>query len=189
MSLIEDAYEYIKKNLNDSRFMHTLGVVSIAKKLARIHGVSEEKAELSALCHDIAKNMRIEEMEKLMLQNNVVLTEDEKKSPQLWHSILAPIVAKSELNVDDEEILEATRWHTTGKEDMTKLEKIIYISDMIEPSRVYPGVDEIREETIKNLDGGVLLGLTHTIEFLLKQEALIDLNTIKARNYLIINRK
>ena len=88
-------------------------------------------------------------------------------------------------DLEDEEILSAIRWHTTGKENMTKLEKIIYIADMIEPSRDFDGVEELRKVTLENLNKGVLMGLTQTIKFLLKKGSLIDLNTIKARNSLI----
>lgn len=189
MSIIDNAYTYIKDNIKESRFMHTLGVVSVAKKLALLNGVSQEKAELAALCHDIVKNMNISDMEKLMQENNIILSDDEKRSPQLWHSFLAPVVSKNILNIEDEEVLSAMRWHTTGKEDMTKLEKIIYIADMIEPSRRFPGVEKIREATLKDLEEGVLMGLNHTIKFLLDQGALIDLNTLKARNYLVINKE
>lgn len=188
MSLIEEAYNYVKDNLKDTRFIHTLGVVSVSKKLAKLNGVSEEKAELAALCHDIAKNLKVEKLKEMMYENNVELTDDEKKTPELWHSIVGPIVAKKYLEITDEQVLNAMRWHTTGKENMTKLEKIIYIADMIEPSREYDGVDNLREETLKDLDKGVLLGLTSTIEFLLSKGKTIDLNTVKARNYLINSR-
>ena len=160
MTSLEEAYEYVKKNLKENRFIHTLGVIEEAKKLAKINGVSEEKAEMAALCHDIAKNIPKTEMLEIMKENNIILTEDE-------------------------EILSAIRWHTTGKENMTKLEKIIYIADMIEPSRDFDGVEELRKVTLENLNKGVLMGLTQTIKFLLKKGSLIDLNTIKARNSLI----
>ena len=185
MTSLEEAYEYVKKNLKENRFIHTLGVIEEAKKLAKINGVSEEKAEMAALCHDIAKNIPKTEMLEIMKENNIILTEDEENSPSIWHSILGPIVAKKELKIEDEEIFSAIRWHTTGKENMTKLEKIIYIADMIEPSRDFDGVEELRKVTLENLNKGVLMGLTQTIKFLLKKGSLIDLNTIKARNSLI----
>lgn len=185
MSSLEEAYEYIKKNLKENRFIHTLGVVSVAKKLAKLNGISEEKAEMAALCHDIAKNIPKAEMLKIMEENNIILDENEKNSPSIWHSILGPVVAKKELGIDDEEILEAIRWHTTGRENMTKLEKIIYIADMIEPSRDFKGVEAIRNATAEDLNKGVLMGITETLNFLLKKGSLIDLNTVKARNSLI----
>ena len=149
MTSLEEAYEYVKKNLKENRFIHTLGVIEEAKKLAKINGVSEEKAEMAALCHDIAKNIPKTEMLEIMKENNIILTEDEENSPSIWHSILGPIVTKKELKIEDEEILSAIRWHTTGKENMTKLEKIIYIADMIEPSRDFDGVEELRKVTLE----------------------------------------
>jgi len=188
MSTLQEIYDYVKVVLSKGRFIHTLGVVSVAKKLAIINGFSEEKAEKAALCHDIAKNLTRDEMKDLILKNNVILSEDEKNSFQLWHGILGPYVAKMALDIEDEEILSSIRWHTTGRVNMTKLEKIIYIADMIEPSRTFEGVEEIREVTLNNLDEGVLLGLTQTINFLLLKGDTIDLNTVKARNYLLVNR-
>ena len=185
MIALEEAYTYLRNNLRSDRYMHTLGVISVAKKLAKLNGVSEEKAEIAALSHDIAKNMSKEDMADIIKQNNIKLSLEESISKQLWHSILAPIVARKELKIEDKDILGAIRWHTTGKENMTKLEKIIYIADMIEPSRQFEGVDEIRNVTLQNLDEGVLLGLTHTIEFLQSKNLIVDNNTINARDYLL----
>lgn len=182
---IEEMKSYLKSNLKDKRYSHILGVADTAKELARINGVSEEKAEIAGLAHDVAKNLSKERMQDIIKENNLVLSEIEKNNSDLWHSIIAPIVAKEKLKIEDEEILSAMRWHTTGKENMSTLEKIIYIADMIEPSRNFEGVEEIRETTFKDLNKGVFLGLTHSIKFLLTKDLLIDINTIKARNYFL----
>lgn len=189
MISLDEAYKYIKETLTDKRYIHTLGVVSVARKLAVIYNESEEKAEIAALCHDIAKYVSEEDALRIMKENNIILSEDEKNTKELWHAILAPIISKEVLKIDDEEILSAVRWHTTGRENMTKLEKIVYIADMIEPSRVFEGVDEIRNATMEDLDKGVLLGLSQSIGFLLSKGSLIDINSIKARNYLINSMK
>lgn len=181
-------YNYLKENLKPKRYIHTLGVVSTAKELAKLNGVDEDKAELAALCHDVAKNLTPEELMNIIKKNNIELTMDEKKTPELWHEIVSDILAKEKFNIDDKEVLEAMRWHTTGKENMSTLDKIIYIADMIEPSRTYDGVEEIRQKVLENLDEGVLMGMDHTIKYLLSREQLIDLNTVKARNYLILNK-
>ena len=181
-------YNYLKENLKPKRYIHTLGVVSTAKELAKLNGVDEDKAELAALCHDVAKNLTPEELMNIIKKNNIELTMDEKKTPELWHEIVSDILAKEKFNIDDKEVLEAMRWHTTGRENMSTLDKIIYISDMIEPSRTYDGVEEIRQKVLENLDEGVLMGMDHTIKYLLSREQLIDLNTVKARNYLILNK-
>ena len=91
---IQKQYNIVKNSLKEKRFIHTLGVVSTAKKLAKLNDVSIEKAEIAALSHDIAKNMPLEDMKKLIDKNNIILSEDEKITTELWHSILAPIVAK-----------------------------------------------------------------------------------------------
>ena len=182
---VEEIKKYLKENLKESRYNHTLGVCEIALELAELNGVSKEKAEIAALAHDVAKNLSKEEMKKIIKDNNIILSNVEKENMNLWHSIIAPIVAEEKLGITDEDILDAVRWHTTGKEDMSVLTKIIYIADMIEPGRSFPGLEDIRKETFEDLDKGVYTGLTHSIQFLLSKNLLIDENTIKARNYFL----
>jgi len=186
---IEEMKLYLKANLMEKRYAHTLGVADTARKLAKLNGVSEEAAEIAGLAHDVAKNLSKEKMKELMIENNIALSKIEENNANLWHSIIAPIEAKDKLKIEDEEILDAIRWHTTGKENMSTLAKIIYIADMIEPSRNFPGVDDIRKITFEDLDRGVYRGLTHSIEFLLIKNLLIDENTMKARNYLLFDNK
>lgn len=185
MLSVEEIKEYLKTTLKESRYNHTLGVCETAVKLAELNGVSKEKAEIAALSHDVAKNMSSEDMLKVIEENNIALSQVERENMNLWHSIIAPVIAEEKLGITDEEILDAIRWHTTGKENMSMLAKIIYIADMIEPGRSFPGLEEIRNETFENLDKGVYCGLTHSIQFLLSKDLLIDENTIKARNYLL----
>lgn len=182
---VEEIKKYLKENLKESRYNHTLGVCEIALELAELNGISREKAEIAALVHDVAKNLSREEMLEVIESNNIILSDVEKENMNLWHSIIAPIVSKEKLGITDEEILDAVRWHTTGKEDMSVLTKIIYIADMIEPGRSFPGLEDIRKETFEDLDKGVYTGLTHSIQFLLSKNLLIDENTIKARNYFL----
>lgn len=186
MVSIEEMKSYLKENLMESRYKHTLGVVETAISLAEINNVDKAKAEIAALAHDIAKNKTIYELKELIDKNNIVLSYDEEKNQELWHSMVGPILAKEIFKIDDEEILSAIRWHTTGKENMSTLDKVIYMADMIEPNRNFPKVDELRRETFNNLDKGFLKGLNHTIDYLLKKEVPIDINSIKARNYLLL---
>ena len=189
MLSIEEMNLYLKENLMEKRYLHTLGVVDTAKKLAKINNVSEEKAEIAALAHDVAKNLSKEKMKEMMKENNIAISALEENNSNLWHSIIAPIEAKAKLGIEDEEILDSIRWHTTGKENMSILTKIIYIADMIEPNRKFDGIEDIRKVTFDNLDAGVYSGLTHNIEFLLTKNLLIDENTIKARNYFLFDSK
>lgn len=185
---LDEIRDYLKKNLKPSRYGHTLGVVNTAIKLAETYGEDKEKAEIAALCHDVAKNMSEEELKKIIDDENIILSVDEKNTQELWHSIIAPIISKNIFGVEDKEILSAMRWHTTGKENMTKLEKIIYLADLIEPSRSFNGVDEIREAAYEDLDSAMLQALTHTTIYLLTKGCAVDINSIKARNYLVYNK-
>ena len=132
MKDIEFMKEYLEENLVKGRYLHTLGVVETAKSLAKIYGVDIKKAEIAALAHDIAKNLSPQELLEVIDTNHIDLSFDEKNTRELWHAIVGPIVAKEQFEIEDKEILSAIRWHTTGKENMSKLDKIIYLADMIE---------------------------------------------------------
>lgn len=189
MLSIKEIKLYLKANLAEKRYSHILGVAETAKKLAKLNGVSEEMAEIAGLAHDVAKNLSKVKMKEIINEHNIVLSEIEENNTNLWHSIIGPIEAKNKLGIEDEEILDAIRWHTTGKEDMSILTKIIYIADMIEPSRNFERVEAIRKVTFEDLDMGVYCGLTRSIEFLLIKNLLIDENTMRARNYFLFDPK
>lgn len=189
MLSIEEIKLYLRENLKESRYIHTLGVADTAKKLAKINGVSEEKAEIAGLAHDVAKNLSKDRMKEIMKENNIVLSKVEENNSNLWHSIVAPVEAADKLGIKDEEILDAVRWHTTGKINMSTLTKIIYIADMIEPSRDFKGIEDIRKAAFEDLDKGVYYGLNSSIEVLLVRNLLIDENTISARNYFLLDSK
>ena len=189
MLSIEEIKLYLKANLAEKRYIHILGVADIAKNLAKLNGISEEKAEIAGLAHDVAKNLSKVKMKEIINKHNIILSVVEENNENLWHSIIGPIEAKDKLGIQDEEILDAIRWHTTGKEDMSILTKIIYIADMIEPNRNFDGIEDIRKVTLEDLDKGVYYGLTQSIEFLLIKNLLIDENTMRARNYFLFDPK
>lgn len=178
--------QYLKKNLKESRYEHTLGVVEVAKKLAKINGENENKAEIAALVHDCAKNISIDESLEILKKENIKIDHICEKSPQLLHGEVGAIIAENIFHINDRDILEAVKYHTTGKPSMTTLEKIIYIADYIEPCRDFPGIKELREITYNNLDKGVLRGLDNTIKFVIECNQLIHPLTIDARNYLLL---
>lgn len=187
MISIYEMNKYLKESLLESRYNHTVGVVNTAIELAEIHEEDKFKAEIAALSHDIGKNMKVDDLRKLIKEECIALTIDEEKNIQIWHAIVAPILGKKIFKIEDEEILSAMRWHTTGKENMSKLDKIIYLADLIEPSRKFDGVDELRKLAKEDLDIAMIKALTHTIKYLLDKDLAIDGNTFKARNYLLYN--
>lgn len=186
---IDKIKAYLKENLMENRYNHTLGVVETAKLLANINGVDVRKAEIAAVSHDVAKNMTIESMRQIIEEHNIELSYETLETPELWHSIVGPIIGEEVFQIKDKDILNAMRWHTTGRENMSTLEKIIYMADMIEPKRSFPGVEELRRATFEDLDKGFLMALNHTIKYLLNKGLYVDINTIKARNFIILNKR
>lgn len=185
---IDKIKDYLKENLKVDRYYHTLGVVKTAIELAEVFGEDKKKAEIAALCHDVAKNMDLESLRKIIDDENIILSIDEENTKEIWHSIVAPILSKNIFGIEDEEVLSAMRWHTTGKENMSNLDKIVYLSDLIEPGRNFDGIEEIRTISNESLDLAMIKALTHTTMYLLSKDCAVDINTIKARNYLLYNK-
>jgi predicted HD superfamily hydrolase involved in NAD metabolism len=185
----EEIDEYLKQNLTENRYKHTMGVVFTAELLAEKNGESKERAKIAALVHDCAKNMKIDEQFEFLKSRNIELDEITVNSPQILHGIVGSIIAREVMGIKDEEILSAVKHHTTGKKSMTLLEKIIYIADYIEPNRNYNGVEELRQLTFDNLDEGALKGFDNTITYVIKLGQIVHPLSIDARNDLLIKIK
>ncbi len=182
--------EIVKSKMSLKRFTHTLGVVEMSEKLAKIYNANIEKCKVAALLHDICKEMNMEYI-KNICKNKFIneLSEEDLENNEILHGFAGAYYVKNELGINDKEILNAIKYHTVGAKDMTLLEKIVYIADAIEYGRNYPSVVEIREETFKNLDKGILMEIEHKEEYLesigkkshpntdeLKKEILKELN-------------
>jgi len=181
--------EKLKSVLKESRFIHTLGVADTAVYLAEKYGADKEKARIAGLLHDCAKNIPGDEAIKYCEENGVNLKEVCIHEHSLIHAYLGAYLAKYEYGVDDEEILSAIYYHTTGKENMSLLEKIVYVADTIEPSRTQAGVDVLRTLAETNLDGALLKAIESTIRHILNKGGILDTDTVAARNYLMIHTK
>ena len=159
--------EIVKSKMSLKRFTHTLGVVEMAEKLAKIYNADIEKCKVAALLHDICKEMDMEYI-KNICKNNFMneLSEEDLENNEILHGFAGAYYVKNELGVNDKEILNAIKYHTIGAKNMTLVEKIVYIADAIEYGRNYPSVAEIREETFKNLDKGILMEIEHKERYL-----------------------
>ena len=160
--------------LSKKRFKHTLGVVESASHLAKLYGVDVEKARLAALLHDCAKELPLEEMQNLVRAESHEADEELLSNGNLLHGLAGMIRAKQEFSISDADVLEAIRVHTTGKIHMSKLDKVIFLADYIEPNRDFPGVDELRNVSELDLD--------NTIIHLIEQNLSIYPLTILGRN-------
>lgn len=178
--------QQLKAMLSPSRYEHTLSTQKEAIKLANQNGVNENKASLAALLHDCAKNMDTDEMVEYITMERMRIDEITMLNPSLLHAMAGKVIARYKFGVTDEDILGAIEFHTTGKPNMTKLQKIIFLADVIEETRHYDGVEEIREIAYQDMDKAIIKSLDRIISFILNENKLLHPNTIQARNYLII---
>lgn len=189
MEIYKELMERVKEKLiftiGNDRYQHSVRVMEEAIKLANIYDCDEEKAAIAGLLHDCGKFKNEDELLKSAYDFGIIQRDDYSINASLIHGTLGAEVARRELHIEDSDILDAIQYHTTGKEDMTLLEKIIYISDYIEPDRNFPGVDEIRRLAYENLDLALLNAMDKTIKHIIDKGYYIHPDTINARNYLI----
>lgn len=177
--------DILKEKLTPSRLYHSICVAEQAQHLAEKFGADTEKAYTAGLIHDIMRYEPPEEMLKLIdSDGKYKLTPLERKITVTLHAVAGEIYLRTKLGVTDEEILSAVRYHTTGKEDMTLLEKIIYVADLTSEDRDYPDVAEVRETAELSLEKATLRGLSFTIESNAQKNKPIHIDTVKAYNYL-----
>jgi predicted HD superfamily hydrolase involved in NAD metabolism len=184
----EQALKMVKIQLTEHRYQHTLGVMETAISLARKYGVDEKKAELAAIFHDYAKFRPKEEMKEIIVSEGMPKDLLEYNS-ELWHAPVGAFLAEAEAEITDKEVLDAIRFHTSGRRGMTKLEKVIYLADYIEPGRHFPGVEEVRNLAEINLDDALIKAVQNTIMFLMKKNQAIYPETFHTYNDLIINKE
>lgn len=184
----KEMIHFLRVNLKESRFRHCLSVSETAVTLAVKYGGNVEKARIAGLVHDCAKNMKDEEFIKVAIEHEIPLDEIYLHNPSILHGLVGSIIAKTVMGIYDADILSAIRYHTTGRKNMSILEKIIYIADYIEPLRKFNGVEELRSLSKVDLDAAVMQSLGDTIKYVIIQNGLLHIDTIDARNYLLIEK-
>jgi predicted HD superfamily hydrolase involved in NAD metabolism len=149
---LKAADAFVRARLSEKRYGHTLRVANTAEDLARTHSLDPDRARLAALLHDAAREIGdAEEFLKLAEAWHLPIGEPERESPKLLHGAVAAELARRELGVDDNDVLEAIRVHTVGRPGMGPLALILYVADKIEPARDYPSVERLRGLSSENL--------------------------------------
>lgn len=182
-----DYIKWLKENLDEERFEHSIGVSEKAKELAIKFGLDKEKARLAGLIHDCAKCLPKEETNKI-INENITIEQCEMINPKTYHAPVGAYVAKEILGVEDNEILSAIRWHTIGSSTMTDFDKIIFIADKIEDrTRPQCMIDFIAPELEKEngLNKALLACYKLTIKSLVDRDLKICLSTIELYNELL----
>ncbi|MEW4370690.1 bis(5'-nucleosyl)-tetraphosphatase (symmetrical) YqeK [Paenibacillus kandeliae] len=180
----DELIQSVSARMPEKRWRHTEGVMHSAILLAKRYGADPEKAEIAAILHDVAKYWPTEQQEQVLRDkalNDELLLYDKP----LWHAEIGAYVAEQEYGITDEEILNAIRYHTSGRVGMTLLDKVICLADYIEPGRDFPGVDHIRHLSEVSLEAALVAGFDSTIHLLLARRQVIYPLTMLSRNDLV----
>ena len=174
----------LKKYMDEERFIHTQGVMYTACALAMCHNADMNQARLAGLLHDCAKCIPNSKKLKICQKENIPVSAAEEASPDLLHAKLGVYISKEKYGVTDREVRQAVRYHTTGRPEMTLLEKIIYIADYIEPGRdKAPNLPTVRRLAFQDLDETMYVILKDTLEYLERGSGTIDATTRQACRY------
>lgn len=172
-------------NLDNRRLLHTLGTLITGLELAELYSADLFSVCITALCHDIGRNITPELIKQRLVDSAEPIPEEDKPFPQLWHCNYAALVLKSELGIAQPELLQAVLWHSTGEAEMTTLQKIIFLADYIEPTRNFEGVTELKRLATIDLDRALALALKMKLNYLRAKGGNIHPRLIRAYNFYV----
>jgi len=187
-TLLEEAEAFARSRLSKERYEHTLRVADTAEDLALVHDLEADRARLAALLHDAARERGPEEFLKLADKWRLQVGDPERQSPKLLHGPVAAELARRELGIDDGEVLEAVRAHTTGKPGMGPLALVLYVADKIEPARDYPSVGRLRRLAREDLHGAAAESLSRAIAHNVERGKATHPASLKMLDWLEVDR-
>lgn len=174
--------------IRGERLAHTYRVLETARALGTRYGADEVQVSVAALMHDYAKAMKPDELLALGRQHGLIVDPAEEAQPHLLHGPVAAALLAQQGLVSDPAVLDAIRYHTTGRAPMSLLEKIIWLADYIEPGRSFDGVEAIRIRAESDLDGALLQALDSSILYVISRGWPLHLDSVHARNWLLSQR-
>lgn len=175
----------IRSRLSDFRFSHSMCVANAARELALQYGADPKKAYIAGILHDVLKEMKKEESLSYFAKKNIPLTPLEREAEKLHHAVAGAHYIREQYGVS-EDIVSAVRYHTTGREDMSLLEKILFVADFISADRDYPGVEDMRARAKISLEYAMEEGLRFTIEDLARENKPIHPDTVACYNQIVV---
>lgn len=175
----------LNSRLDEYRYRHSLCVADEAKRLALKCGIDAEKAYLSGLLHDVTKNATFEEHLQIFARFGIILNDIEKNAQKLWHAISGAAFCEHILKISDGEIIDAIRYHTTAKAEMSQLCKVLYLADFTSADRSYPDVDVMRKLVDESFEKALVYALKYTIKDLCDQNRAIHNDTLAAYNWAV----
>lgn len=179
-----DAYEQlIKERLSKKRFNHSMNVAEACFDLAERYGADKKRCYLAGLLHDVMKEDSKEKQREMTIESGLFPDPAECETPALWHAVAGAVFVRDELNISDEEIIRAIRFHTIGCAEMSLLEKIVYLGDMISEDRDYKDVDKFRDFCYDDIDKAMSIALIYNVQSVCKKCGLIPRYSFEAYNY------
>lgn len=185
----EKYQQLIQEKLSPPRYEHSLRVVDTALTMGAKYGLNHERVGLAALLHDYAKDMPVEELLELGRKEGLITDPVEELQPDLLHGPVGAFLCERDLGIQDEGVLKAIRYHTTGNPQMSILEIIIFLADLLEPERTYKGIKKLRQLCEKDIRAGLLRTFDESIEYIIRSGRLIHPRTVAARNWLLERNK
>lgn len=186
--MIEEYKRILRQMLTKKRYEHSLCVADEAVRLAQKYGCDTEKAFLAGLLHDILKDTPGKEQLQIMSELGIIPTEIELNAPKLWHAMAGSEYLRQKFNIQDD-IVSAVRYHTTARENMSLLEKVLYLADYTSADRDYDGVDEMRKAVEISMETAMKVALKFTIEDLSSRCLPIHPDTFKAYNQMMLQKE
>ena len=184
----EEIYEVVKERLSEKRFYHSECVVERCIEYAKIYGVDIEKARIAGIAHDVAKEIPKEEQVEIAETYGVKLDDIEKRQIPLIHAKLGAEIARNEFGCTDD-ICEAIKWHTTGKENMSILEKIVFMADATGKDRTWGDTEKLRDMVKNDIDSAMIELMKECMIDVIEKGFLVHPNSINAYNYILKNKK
>ena len=172
----------LQSRLDQKRYFHSLCVADEAKRLAEKIGIDPEEAYLAGLLHDITKNASREEHLQIFSRFGIILNDIEKNAQKLWHAVSGALYIEHILGISDPNIIDAVRYHTTAKANMSPLCLVLYLADFTSRDRDYPDVEVMRKLVDKSFDEALIYALQYTIKDLADQKRAIHFDTLEAFN-------
>lgn len=183
-----DYKSIIRPLMGDYRYIHSCNVAEEAVILAKLYGCDEKKAYTAGILHDITKEFPKEEQLQIIRDGGIILDDVQKNAPKLWHSVSGSVYIQTHLGLTDEDVINAIRYHTTGRANMSLLEKIIYTADYTSAERSYNGADVMREKSRNSLEEAMIFSCQFTLQNLSEKQAAIHPDQLFCYNDLVLHK-
>nr|WP_316625888.1 bis(5'-nucleosyl)-tetraphosphatase (symmetrical) YqeK [uncultured Ruminococcus sp.] len=185
---MDEYKELIRSMMGDYRYTHSVNVSEEAVALAKLYGADVNDAYTAGILHDITKELPAKEQLQIIADGGIILDSVQKNAHKLWHSISGSVYVRDKLGIKNPDIIKAIRYHTTGRQGMSLLEKIVFIADFTAAERSYNGVEIMREKSRQSLEDAMLFACKFTIGDLSSRELAIHRDQLDCFNELVLNK-